>query len=227
MERNSLYSVRDKIYTILFRMMATLSMKPYSESCARNQGPILTQLQSLFAGSRHVLEIASGTGQHAVFFGRQLPHLLWQTSELPENHAGILAWLTEAALPNVLPPVALDVNDSLWPIANVDAVFNANTVHIVSWAAVEKMFAGIGRVLEAGGILCLYGPFNYDGQYTSESNAQFDVWLKNRDPRSGIRDFSAIDQLAGTQGLSLIEDIPMPANNRLLTWRKTGITPEV
>ena len=227
MERNSLYSVRDKIYTILFRMMATLSMKPYSESCARNQGPILTQLQSIFAGSRHVLEIASGTGQHAVFFGRQLPHLLWQTSELPENHAGILAWLTEAALPNVLPPVALDVNDSLWPIANVDAVFNANTVHIVSWAAVEKMFAGIGRVLEADGILCLYGPFNYDGQYTSESNAQFDVWLKSRDPRSGIRDFSAIDQLAGTQGLSLIEDIPMPANNRLLAWRRTGITPEV
>lgn len=201
-------------------------IKPFSESCARNQTAILAQLQTVFAGSRHVLEIASGTGQHAVFFGSRLPRVTWQTSELPENHAGILAWLTEAALPNVLAPVTLDVNDSLWPVANIDAVFNANTVHIVSWEAVERMFAGIGRILEGGGILCLYGPFNYDGQYTSASNAQFDAWLKARDPQSGIRDFAAIDSLARVQELKLTEDIAMPANNRLLVWRKDGITPE-
>ncbi len=200
-------------------------MKPYSESAVRNQDFILPHLQTLFADRKRVFEIASGTGQHAVFFGSRLPHLTWQTSELPENHAGILAWLTEASLPNVLAPVALDVNDSPWPVANADAVFNANTVHIVSWPAVERMFAGIGRMLETNGILCLYGPFNYDGQYTSASNARFDEWLKARDRQSGIRDFAAIDQLAQAQGLTLIEDISMPANNRLLAWRKTGINP--
>lgn len=204
-----------------------MQIKPFSESCARNQTAILAQLQTVFAGSRHVLEIASGSGQHAVFFGEGLPHVIWQTSELPENHAGIRAWLAEAALPNVLAPVALDVNDSLWPVADVDAVFNANTVHIVSWEAVECMFAGIGRILEAGGILCLYGPFNYDGRYSSESNARFDAWLKARDPQSGIRDFTAVDGLAQAQGLCLSEDIAMPANNRLLAWRKTRLTPEV
>ena len=207
--------------------MLTMNMKPYSESAARNQNVILAQLQTIFANRKRVLEIASGTGQHAVFFGEGLPHVIWQTSELPENHAGIRAWLAEAALPNVLAPVALDVNDSLWPVADVDAVFNANTVHIVSWEAVECMFAGIGRILEAGGILCLYGPFNYDGRYSSESNARFDAWLKARDPQSGIRDFTAVDGLAQAQGLCLSEDIAMPANNRLLAWRKSRLTPEV
>ncbi|MHB0991477.1 MAG: DUF938 domain-containing protein [Burkholderiales bacterium] len=201
--------------------------KPYSDSAARNQNFILPYLETMFADRRRILEIASGTGQHAVLFGAMLPHAIWQTSELPENHAGILAWLTEAALPNVLAPVALDVNDNPWPFAHFDAVFNANTVHIVSWEAVTRMFAGIGRILDADGILCLYGPFNYDGQYTSTSNARFDAWLKARDPQSGIRDFAAIDRLAQAQGLILTEDIAMPANNRLLVWRKTGITPEV
>lgn len=196
-------------------------MKPYSESCERNQAPILAQLQMLFAGRRHVLEIASGTGQHAVYFGRALPHLSWQTSDLPANHAGIRAWLAEAQLPNVLPPLALDVNEAVWPVTAVDAVFNANTVHIVSWPAVQRMFAGIGRVLEPGGVLCLYGPFNYGGAYTSASNADFDAWLKARDPHSGIRDFEAVCELAAAQGLSLLQDIAMPSNNRLLAWRKS------
>ncbi|MHB1677404.1 MAG: DUF938 domain-containing protein [Sulfuriferula sp.] len=204
-----------------------MQIKPVSESCARNQAPILAQLQTVFADSKHVLEIASGTGQHAVFFGRMLTHLTWQTSELPAHHNGILAWLAEASLQNVRPPVALDVNDTDWPVTRVDAVFNANTVHIVSWPAVIRMFAGIGRVLEANGILCLYGPFNYAGQYSSESNAQFDSWLKARDPQSGIRDFAAINQLARSHGLLLLQDVPMPANNRLLIWRRTNINPEV
>lgn len=196
-------------------------MKPYSESCERNQAPILEQLQTLFAGRHQVLEIASGTGQHAVYFGRALPHLRWQTSDLPANHAGIRAWLAEAQLPNVLPPLALDVTDAVWPVTAVDAVFNANTVHIVSWPAVQRMFAGVGRVLQPGGVLCLYGPFNYGGAYTSASNANFDAWLQARDPHSGIRDFEAVCELAAAQGLSLLQDIAMPSNNRLLAWRKS------
>lgn len=196
-------------------------MKPYSASCERNQAPILEHLQTLFADSRRVLEIASGTGQHAVYFGRALPHLTWQTSDLLSNHDGILAWLEEAQLPNVLPPLALDVNEPVWPLAGVDAVFNANTVHIVSWPAVQRMFAGIGRVLQPGGLLCLYGPYNYGGAYTAASNADFDVWLKARDVHSGIRDFEAVCALAAAQGLSLLQDIAMPSNNRLLAWRKS------
>lgn len=196
-------------------------MKPYAESCEQNQGPILEVLQDIFADQQRVLEIASGTGQHAVYFGRSLPHLTWQTSELAQNHMGIQAWLDESLLPNVLPPVAIDINDPGWLIENVDAVFNANTVHIVAWQAVEAMFAGIARVLEEGGLLCLYGPFNYDGKFTSESNARFDAWLKSRDPNSGVRDFEALNQLAESHGLLLQKDVPMPANNRILVWQRS------
>ena len=195
-------------------------MKPYSEACEKNQSAILEVLQDVLSRQHHVLEIASGTGQHAVHFGRALPHLTWQTSELPHNHAGIRAWLDEAALPNVLPPVALDVTDAHWPAGVVDAIFNANTVHIVSEPEVERMFAGIARTLSAGGILCLYGPFNYHKKFTSESNARFDVWLKSRNPESGIRDFEAIDQLAKTHGLRLLQDVAMPSNNRTLVWQR-------
>lgn len=196
-------------------------MKPYAESCEQNRAPIQAVLEDLFADRRRVLEIASGTGQHAVYFGEAMPHLTWQTSELPENHAGIQAWLDEAGLPNVLPPLAIDVTSPAWPLSQpFDAVFNANTVHIVSWPAVEAMFAGIGQALAPGGILYLYGPFNYGGRFTSESNARFDVWLKHRDPASGVRDFEAIDRLAAAHGLTLLRDIAMPANNRSLVWQK-------
>lgn len=194
--------------------------KPYAESCAQNRDPILAVLREVFADRHDVLEIASGTGQHAVYFGAALAHLTWRTSELPENHAGIQAWLDEAALDNVMSPMALDVDDAVWPVPEVDAVFNANTVHIVAWPAVERMFAGIGRVLAPGGLLCLYGPFNYGGAFTSESNARFDAWLKARDPVSGIRDFEALDRLAHAQGLVLERDIEMPVNNRTLVWRR-------
>ncbi|HUW49658.1 MAG TPA: DUF938 domain-containing protein, partial [Sulfuricella sp.] len=176
-------------------------MKPFAESCEQNRDPILAVLREFFADRKQVLEIASGTGQHAVYFGQALPHLTWQTSELPENHAGIHAWLDEAGLPNVLPPLALDVNDTARPKETFDAIFNANTVHIISWPAVERMFTAIGNLLAAGGYLCLYGPFNYGGAFTSESNARFDAWLKARDPESGVRDFEAINQLAENQGM--------------------------
>jgi len=195
-------------------------MKPYAESCEQNQDPILDVLQEISSDRQHVLEIASGTGQHAVYFGRALPHLTWQTSELAQNHEGIQAWLDEALLPNVLPPISIDVNDPDWPIGKVDSIFNANTVHIVAWEAVESMFDGVARVLDAGGLLCLYGPFNYGGNFTSESNARFDVWLKMRDPNSGVRDFEALNQLAESHGLELQKDVAMPANNRILVWRR-------
>jgi hypothetical protein len=200
-------------------------MKPFSTACERNQSHILTALQPLFADRKNVLEIASGTGQHAVFIGRNLPHLTWQTSELVQNHAGINEWLAEAQLLNVLPPILLDIHADPWPEIVADAVFNANTVHIVSWTGVVRMFAGLGQTLKAGGVLCLYGPFNYAGEFTSASNAEFDAWLKARDALSGIRDFEAIARLAQAQGFELMRDVAMPSNNRLLVWSKHDITP--
>ncbi len=195
-------------------------MKLYSESCERNQEPILKILQEVLIKQQYVLEIASGTGQHAVYFGRALPHLSWQTSELTEKHEGILAWLNEIKLPNVLPPVTINVNDVKWPVGIVDAVFNANTVHIISWLEVERMFAGIAHVLNANGILCLYGAFKYKGEFTSESNARFDAYLRSNDRNSGIRDFENINRLAESYGLFLTSDVSMPSYNRTLIWQR-------
>lgn len=193
--------------------------KPYSESCEQNREPILAVLRVAFADRHRVLEIGSGTGQHAVYFAPELPHLVWQTADVRAHHPGIHAWLNEAALPNVLPPLELDVN-SLWPSGSYDAVFSANTLHIMGWPEVERFFAGVGALLEPGGVLVVYGPFNYNGQFTSESNARFDAWLKARDPASGVRDFEAVDALARAQGLVLQHDIAMPANNRSLVWQR-------
>jgi len=193
-------------------------MKPYAESSEKNREPILVVLKEIFADRRRVLEIASGTGQHAVYFGRDLPHLTWQPSELPQNLSGIRAWLDEARLPNVLPPLAIDINDASWPVTQADAVFNANTVHIISWPEVERLFAQIAGVIEPGGYVCLYGPYNYGGKFTSEGNARFDVWLKSRDPNSGVRDFEAVNELAASNGLELLRDFEMPSNNRILVW---------
>lgn len=195
-------------------------MKPTAESCLQNRAPILTVLRAVLAGRRRLLEIGSGTGQHAVYFAPELPHLQWQTSDLEENHAAIHAWLADAGSPNILPPLALDVRTRPWPADAVDAVFSANTAHIMGWDAVEAMFAGVGRVLEEGGVFALYGPFNYGGGYTADSNARFDAWLRQRDPASGVRDFEALDALARTAGLRLWQDYAMPADNRTLVWRK-------
>ena len=198
-----------------------MSNKPYSESCEQNRAPILAILRVVFADRSHVLEIGSGTGQHAVYFGAELPHLRWQTADVHAHHPGIAAWLVEAALPNVLPPLVLDANHTDWHKDRYDAVFSANTLHIMSAQEVEKCFEGIGQVLKPGGVLAVYGPFNYHGQFTSDSNARFVQWLKSRDPASGIRDFETVDALARQQGLALIHDHAMPANNRTLVWAKT------
>ncbi|OYY60479.1 MAG: methylase, partial [Hydrogenophilales bacterium 28-61-11] len=170
--------------------------KPYSESCEQNREPILAVLREAFADRRRLLEIGSGTGQHAVYFAPELPQLVWQTADVRAYHPGIHAWLDEAALPNVLPPLELDVNQTHWHSGRYDAVFSANTLHIMGWPEVVRFFAGVGNVLEPGGVLVVYGPFNYNGQFTSDSNARFDAWLKARDPASGVRDFEAVDALA-------------------------------
>jgi cyclopropane fatty-acyl-phospholipid synthase-like methyltransferase len=195
-------------------------MKPYAEACDQNRDPILAVIEPLLTACRDVLEIGSGTGQHAVYFAGRMPHLVWHTSDLPEHHSGIRQWLDEAALPNTRAPLVLDVTQAAWPELSVDAVFSANTAHIMGWAAVQAMFRGLPRVLSAGGRFVLYGPFNYGGSYTSESNARFDQWLKARDPASGIRDFEALDRLAEAAGMVLEQDHPMPVNNRTLVWRR-------
>ena len=168
-----------------------------------------------------MLEIGSGTGQHAVHFGAHLPHLTWHTSDLPEYHEGIELWLADAVLDNVRAPITLDVTEQPWPALAIDAVYSANTAHIMSWPVVSAMVSGTASVLQSGGIFALYGPFNYAGAYTSKGNAQFDQFLRTQDPASGIRDFSALDALASAAGLALAADYEMPANNRLLVWRKT------
>ncbi len=195
-------------------------MKPYSESCDQNREPILSVIQPLFANATAVLEIGSGTGQHAVFFSGKMPHLIWYTSDCPEYHDGIKLWLSEAALPNIQSPLLLDVSRSAWPEIEVDAIFSANTAHIMQWQDVQAMMAGVGRLLPRGGVFALYGPFNYNGQFSSESNARFDGWLKSRDPAMGVRDFEAVDSLAEKAGMQLLNDYEMPVNNRILCWEK-------
>jgi SAM-dependent methyltransferase len=201
--------------------MSTPEVKPFAPSCERNRDPILAVLREHLADSRNVLEIGSGTGQHAVYFAGQLPYLQWQCSDQAEHLAGMRMWLTEAALPNTPEPLALDVTQTPWPQPErtFDAAFTANTLHYMPWAAVEALFAGLPRVLAPQARLLTYGPFNYGGQFTSAGNAEFDVWLKSRSPLLGVRDFEAVSDLARLHGLHLIEDVTMPANNRCLIWQ--------
>jgi cyclopropane fatty-acyl-phospholipid synthase-like methyltransferase len=195
--------------------------KPHAPSCERNREPILAVLREHFADRRAVLEIGSGTGQHAVFFAAALPWLTWQASDRAENLPGIRAWLEAAALPNTPPPLELDVNGA-WPAQRFDAVFSANTLHIMSWAEVGRLFACLPGVMAPDFRLVVYGAFNYGGRFTSESNAAFDAWLKERAAHQGIRDFEAVDGLARGAGLVLVEDRAMPANNRCVVWQAAG-----
>lgn len=194
-------------------------MLAVSEACERNKGPILAVLGGELAASRSVLEIGSGTGQHAVHFARHLPCLSWQPTEVSSELAPLEERILAEGPPNLRPALALDVRVHPWPVERVDAVFSANTLHIMAWDAVEHFFRGVGEVLTAPGVLCIYGPFRYRGGYTSESNAEFDRYLKMRDPSRGIRDFEALERLAAAAGLELAADHPMPANNQTLVWR--------
>jgi Protein of unknown function (DUF938) len=210
-----------------------MSEKPFSPACERNRDPILSVLRENFADRKRVLEIGSGTGQHAVTFAKALPHLVWQASDRSENLSGIQMWLDEAALPNTPAPLVFDVAEQDAPTPHKsdsarkpaamdhDAIFSANTLHIMSWAEVVKLFDVLPSLTTADAKLVIYGPFNYGGEFTSASNAAFDRSLKQRDRQMGIRDFDDVNLLAHSAGFVLLDDVAMPANNRCLVWQRT------
>jgi SAM-dependent methyltransferase len=195
-------------------------MLPFSAACERNKDPILKVLRIRFADRTDVLEIGSGTGQHAVHFARALAHLTWHPTEQLAYLADLAQRVKQEGPENVRPPTLLDVRQAVWPLRSADAVFTANTLHIMSWPEVSALFHGLGSVLAPGGVFCIYGPFRYAGRYTSDSNREFDQMLQERDPNSGLRDIQAVTALAAQYGLSLDADHDLPANNRLLVLIK-------
>jgi cyclopropane fatty-acyl-phospholipid synthase-like methyltransferase len=193
-------------------------MLPFSEACERNKSPILEVLRVAFADRTQVLEIGSGTGQHAVHFAAHLTHLTWHPTEQLAYLADLASRVKLEGTRNLRQPTVLDVKQSIWPLRSVDALYSANTLHIMGWSEVEAMFRGIDAVLPPLGVVCIYGPFRYEGRYTSDSNRDFDLMLKDRDPLSGLRDMTEINTLAGRHALRLRADHDLPANNRLLEF---------
>jgi hypothetical protein len=195
---------------------------PFSPACERNRGPILECLGPLLADRRRVIELGSGTGQHAAWFAPRMPQLQWVASDLPAHHAGIRAWLEQSGAPNLEGPLALDVLAEPWPgLGEVDAAFSANTAHIMPEAAVVAMFEGLGCRLPAGAPFCLYGPFMEQGRHTSASNEAFDADLRGRGTGMGVRDLGWLMQVGALAGFGLESVVPMPANNRVLVWRRS------
>ncbi|MGJ8678731.1 DUF938 domain-containing protein [Paraglaciecola sp.] len=191
--------------------------KPFSQACENNKQPIWTVLQRVFSSTKNVLEIGSGTGQHATYFAVNLPHLIWQTSDLAANHTGIQAWLSECDAPNLKAPVIFQLGQDNWPDGIFDAVFTANSTHIMQPNEAKLMMEQVGMNLPKRGVFCQYGPFNINGQYTSHSNRDFDQYLKEQ----GCGGIRSIEELQGwAVNLDLIEKVKMPANNMLLVWRK-------
>jgi len=203
--------------------MTTMQEKPFSQACENNKEAIGSVLAPRLGQCRHLLEIGSGTGQHAVYLAPQLSHLIWQTSDLPENHPGIRLWLQDFPSDNLRHPLSLDVTQPEWPLSRTDAVFTANTFHIMAWDQVLALLDGCGALLNAGGLLLVYGPFNEQGEYTSESNARFDEWLKETAPHRAIRDRQQTAAEAWLRGLELRETLEMPANNRILVFERGGL----
>ena len=197
-------------------------MPALSEACERNKEPILAVLRGVLAEVRSVLEVGSGTGQHAVHFAAHLPRLRWQASEVPALLPPLAAYLGAADLPNLPAPLALDLHHEPWPEVAAEALFSANTLHIMDWAGVEALFRLAGATLGSAGVLALYGPFRYDGRHTSRSNAEFDAFLRARDPASGVRDVRELEPLGQAQGFSLRADHDMPANNRTLIFARAS-----
>ncbi len=192
--------------------------RPFAPACERNREPIFAQLQQWLAPDARVLEIGSGTGQHAAWFCTRQSGWHWQCSDVADNLPGIRAWLEELPAGRCPPPQTLDVASGPWPAERYDAVFTANTLHIMGWPQVESLFENLPRVLAPAGQLIVYGPFHVNGQPSSPSNAEFDAWLRQRDPAQGVRDIEAVCALAEAAGLSLRQDQAMPANNRLLRF---------
>jgi len=195
--------------------------KPFSQSCENNKEPILEVIRKHFDHSELILEIGTGTAQHALYFAEKLKQLYWQTSDQNDYLEGINLQLNEYRKYNLGRPFSLDVRQKNWEIEHCDGVFSANTSHIMSWAMVEKMFEGVGRILLPKKEFCLYGPFNFNGQYTADSNQDFDKMLRARDPASGLRNFEDLQKLAESQGLSFVEKHDLPANNNILVWEQT------
>ncbi len=191
-----------------------------SEAAERNKQPILEKLKIILTSSRLVLEIGSGSGQHAIHFAPALPHLIWQPTELPEKLPALSYLCQIHSSNNLAQPVSLDIDDDKWPNIQADTVFTANTLHIVHWRQVCRLFTQVGQLLQDGGFFCIYGPFNHGSCYSSDSNRKFDRWLKSRDTKSGIRDITDLSELAKSHNLALKDSYTMPANNYLLVWRK-------
>ena len=200
-------------------------MLPFSEACERNKGPILEILRSRFAESSQVLEIGSGTGQHAVHFAAHLTHLIWHPTERLNYLPDLVQRIHAEGGVNIRPPTVLDVTQSVWPVTRVDAMFTANTLHIMSWEEVVALFRGVGTTLAPGGVLCVYGPFVYEDRPTAPSNIAFDRMLRERDPLSGLRHIEAVIAAAAEVGLTLAGDHEQPANNRVLVFLKEPGTP--
>ena len=193
-----------------------------SDAADRNKAPILQIIAAEFAHTRRVLEIGSGTGQHALHFAAHLPHVSWQPSDTGEYLPTLRERLRNEGSANLREVIELDVRMNPWPVESADGIFSANTLHIMSWNAVQDFFRGVGHVLGKPGVLCIYGPFRYGERYTSQSNVEFDEFLRKRDPDSGLRDALALDGLARQQGLQLAADHAMPANNQLLVWKRSA-----
>jgi SAM-dependent methyltransferase len=203
-----------------WRSDPTPTDKPFAPSAERNTVPILEVLRTTLADARSVLEVGSGTGQHAVAFARALPHLNWTTADQRQHHAGIRAWLDEAGLPNVTGPLPLEIGVDDFPAGPFDAVFTANTLHFMPWAAVEGLMAAMPRVLRPGGLLVAYGPFREGGRFVSANDPDFDTWLRDGAPWRGLRDLEAVEALAVAAGLKRVATHPMPADNRCLVWQR-------
>ena len=196
-----------------------MTIQNYSQAAENNRAPILEQLTTLFDRKGVVLEIGSGSGQHALAFSKHLPHLSWQPADQGEYFAGLVANISTASAQNVLSPIYLDVQQQ-WPDACYDYAYSANVLHIMPEKLMTPFFAGVGKILRDGGLCCIYGPFKYEEKFTTESNANFDLWLKNHNPLSGIRDIEEVIRLSQQNALTLLYDREMPANNQLLVFEK-------
>lgn len=197
-----------------------MEVKPFSQACENNKNPIFSVLAGKLANVSTLLEIGSGTGQHAIFFTERLTHLTWQTTDQGEYFPQLQQLIARHDSTQLPKSLVLDVNQEKWPVESCEVVFTANSLHIMSWLSVQKLFRGVDKHLQKDGDFYIYGPFNYQGEFTSDSNKGFDLRLKASNAERGIRHFEDIKQLADNLSLEFLDDFTMPANNRLLHFRK-------
>jgi SAM-dependent methyltransferase len=202
-------------------MSETSDPRLHHAHVARNREPILDVLRRVLPARGKVLEIASGSGEHAAFFANGLPSVSWQPTDVGASAlASIAAFRADAGAANLLAPLRLDVTPPQWPVARADAIVCNNMIHIAPWAVTEGLMAGAGRTLPAGGVLYLYGPYRIDGRQTAPTNREFDAWLRGQNAAWGIRDLGEVTELAARHGFALAETVPMPANNLSVIFRR-------